>query len=318
MKGLYTEKIKTFIKQVRKGMSTFDAYFTKGVELYNKKKYELALEFFTTALSQNNAQNFANYNLALTYQQLNKDNEALEYYMKFLSDYPKDYSGLFNTAQIYYNQNDYENASKYFFKCFEVKPCEESVRKLTKAYIQDENIDDIFTLVEYIFNSENDKRLAYVIAQVFESKKYLMSDMTFIQNAINIYLRLLNLEPENYEYLYAASVAYSKMGDWTKAIEYAQKALSINPKSCDANSQLGLVYYCLDDIENCIQYYEKAFKYNKKNDYKIYTNLAYAYEKAGRTIDAIELFKQTIIKFAEFPSKEEIKNHLRQIIKNNN
>ena len=43
MKGLYTEKIKTFIKKVRKGMSTFDAYFTKGVEKKKKKKYELAL-----------------------------------------------------------------------------------------------------------------------------------------------------------------------------------------------------------------------------------------------------------------------------------
>ena len=68
MNQLFIEKIKTQWKKIREKMSTFDAYFSKGLELYDKKKYTLAVEFFKIALSQSNAEHYANYNLALTYQ----------------------------------------------------------------------------------------------------------------------------------------------------------------------------------------------------------------------------------------------------------
>ena len=80
MQGLLIERIKTYFRQVREKMSTFDAYFTRGGELYNEKKYNLAVEFFKIALRQSNAENYAYYNLALAYQQLELDDKALENY----------------------------------------------------------------------------------------------------------------------------------------------------------------------------------------------------------------------------------------------
>ena len=83
MQGLLIERIKTYFRQVREKMSTFDAYFTRGGELYNEKKYNLAVEFFKIALRQSNAENYAYYNLALAYQQLELDDKALENYKIF-------------------------------------------------------------------------------------------------------------------------------------------------------------------------------------------------------------------------------------------
>ena len=51
-----------------------------------------------------------------------------------------------------------------------------------------------------------------------------------------------------------------------------------------------------------------------KKDYKIHLNLAYAYEKAGKIDDAIQLFKETLTKFTNFPQKEEVRKHVRQLM----
>ena len=96
MDSLLLEKCKIKLKQIREKMSTFDAYFTKGIELYDKKKYKLSIELLKIALSQNNAQPYANYNLALAYQQIKKDSEALESYEKFLGIFV-----LINLCQYY-------------------------------------------------------------------------------------------------------------------------------------------------------------------------------------------------------------------------
>lgn len=74
---------------------------------------------------------------------------------------------------------------------------------------------------------------------------------------------------------------------------------------------MGLVYYCCDEISEAVKYYEKAFELKPKGDYKIYSNLGYAYEKLGQYDKAINIFSKLIQKFPNLPAKDEIKNHLR-------
>ena len=138
MQGLLIERIKTFFRQIREQMSTFDAYFTRGGELYNDGKYQLAVEFFKIALKQSNAESYANYNLALAYQQLNKDSDAIKYYEKFLQDYPFDQNSLYNIALIHYKKNEFEEAATYFAESFKYKQDEENVKALN--YIQSGSI----------------------------------------------------------------------------------------------------------------------------------------------------------------------------------
>ena len=110
------------------------------------------------------------------------------------------------------------------------------------------------------------------------------------------------------------SLVYAKKGDWTNAIKYCEKALEINPRSFEANNQMGFAYYCAEDFETCMQYYNIAFKINSKTDYSIYSNMAYAYEKMGKTQEAIKMFKELITKFPDFPTKDEVKRHAKELI----
>ena len=312
MQGLLIERIKTYFRQVREKMSTFDAYFTRGGELYNEKKYQLAVEFFKIALRQSNAESYAYYNLALAYQQLGLDDKALENYKRFLEDYPNDQNSLYNVALIHYKRNEFEEAVNFFAQSFKYKQDEANVKALADTYMQIGDTEKASELAEYIFNSDCNKKYAMLVAKVFEAKEHLANDFSLTQKALDIYLRLLELQPGNFDAALAASVAYSKMGNWEQAITYCNLAIELKPKSYDANSQMGLVLYCSDNMPECIAYYERAMKIKK--DYKIFLNLAYAYEKAGKIDDAIQLFKEALTKYTNFPQKEEVRKHVRQLM----
>lgn len=312
MQGLLVERIKTYFRQIREKMSTFDAYFTRGGELYNEKKYQLAVEFFKIALRQSNAESYAYYNLALAYQQLGLDDKALENYKRFLEDYPNDQNSLYNVALIHYKRNEFEEAVNFFAQSFKYKQDEANVKALADTYMQIGDTEKASELAEYIFNSDCNKKYAMLVAKVFEAKEHLANDFSLTQKALDIYLRLLELQPGNFDAALAASIAYSKMGNWEQAITYCNLAIELKPKSYDANSQMGLVLYCSDNMPECIAYYERAMKIKK--DYKIFLNLAYAYEKAGKIDDAIQLFKETLTKYTNFPQKEEVRKHVRQLM----
>ena len=313
MDSLLIEKIKVKIKQIREKMSTFDAYFTKGLELYENKKYKLSIELFKIALSQSNSQDFANYNLALAYQQINNDDEALIYYEKFLKFYPKDQSALYNTALIYFNKEDYKNAAKYFLTCFEKEQNKKNVVALTKCYTKLEEIEKLQDLADYALNSKCKDECVFDIAKTIE-EEYEISNPEYLEIALNIYSKLYEEDKNNFDVTLSLSKVFSKKGDWKSAIKYCIKALDINPKSYEANNQLGLTYYCSEDMDSCIYYYEKAFKLNSKTDYRIYSNLAYAYEQVGKTDAAINLFKDLIVKFPNCPIKDNIKEHTKMLI----
>lgn len=317
MNQLFIEKIKTQWKKIREKMSTFDAYFSKGLELYDKKKYALAVEFFKIALSQSNAEPYANYNLALTYQKLNKPDEAIQYYEKFIEKYPQDQSALYNTALIYFEKEDYKHAANYFYKSFKLQQDKSNIQALTQSYLKMDRLPKVMDLVDYIFNSNCDNNYAYEVAKLIESQNATITNPELLNYPLNIYLKLLEESPNNFDLTLATSIVYAKKGDWANAIKYCEKALEINPKSFEANNHMGFAYYCAEDFETCLHYYDIAFKINPKTDYSIYSNLAYAYEKMGRTQDAIKMFKELITKFPDFPTREEVKNHAKELIKNN-
>ena len=294
-------------------MSTFDAYFSKGLELYENKEYTLAIKAFKLALEQSNAQNYANYNLALAYQQINDADNAKKCYELFLKEFPNDQSSLYNIALIHFDYKEYDDACKYFHESFEIKPDKLTVKAITQSYIYAQKTDELYKFIDKIFSDlKYDKILAYDIAKEIEEVAPKVKNRALLDKSFEIYLKLFEIFPHNFAILITISLEYSKKGDWDNAILYCQKALVEEPNSFNANNQMGLIYYCCEDYKRSITYYEKAFKINSKTEPKIYSNLAYAYEKTGRYEDALKLLKDLIIKFPNYPEKDVIKKQARK------
>lgn len=289
----------------------FERAYNRGIDYYNKKMYLEALNCFNRAAEKPNAQPQVYYNLALSYQYLNNYDRAITTYNKFLSLRANDYDGLYNLALIYYRQEKYEKAVELFEKCLELKKDEDGIKALVLAYIGQKESHKAIELSEKLYNSDEPISLYYTIAKVFESKNSINKDYTFVDTAIEMYLKMLSTNPEDFDALLSLSISYAKKGAWESSVVFCEKAISKNPKSYEANNQMGLVHYCCNNIEAAIKYYETALKLKPSSDYRIYSNLAYAYEKQGERQKAINLFKKLLSKFPNCPAAEEIKNHMR-------
>lgn len=307
-------KIITFIKNKLDfhKSKTFEVYYNLGVDAFGHQDYENAIQYFKLAVEQEDVRPQVYYNMALTYQCMKEYDRAILIYNKFLEANPADYDGLYNLALTYFNKENYQKSIEYFKKCFEVRKEEDVVKALVLAYLSNNQIQPAEEFALNILNTcENGLDLYYQIAKIFENKNTQNKDFTLIDKAIEMHLKILERNPKYFDAYLSISICYAKKGEWEMSVEFCNKALAMNPESYDANNQMGLVYYCCDEVRKAVNYYEAALKLKPEGDYKVYSNLAYAYEKIGQYDKAINIFTKLISKFPHFPAKDEIKNHLR-------
>jgi len=291
---------------------SFECLYNQGIDFYDKKQYGKAIKFFKFAIEKPKVQPQVYYNLALSYQHQKKYDKAIVTYNKFLELKPDDHDGLYNLALTYYTIENYAKAEEIFEKCIAIKKDADGVKALVLTYLCQNEAEKAIALAEEVFQiPQEGETLYYAIAKIFENKHSLSKDFTYIDKAIEMFGKILENNSNHFDAYLSISICYAKKGDWTKSVGYCQKAIEANPNSYEANNQMGLVYYCCNEITESIKYYEKALKLKPQGDYKIYSNLAYAYEKFGDKNKAIKIFTQLVNKFPNYPAKNEIKNHLR-------
>lgn len=291
---------------------TFEGFYNAGVDAYEKQDYENAINYFKLAIEQSNIQPQVYYNLALSHQCLKEYDRAIVAYNKFLEANPADYDGLYNIALIYFNKENYAKSIYYFKKCLEIKNEEDVIKGLVLAYLSNNQIQNAVDFsLNILENHQNGIDLYYALAKIFENKNSFSKDFTLIDKAIEMYLKIIEKDSKYFNAYLSISICYAKKGVLEKSVDYCDKAVELNPQSYEANNQMGLVFYCCNEVQKAVDYYEIALNLKPEGDYKIYSNLAYAYEKNGQYDKAIKLFAQLLEKFPEFPAKDEIKNHLR-------
>lgn len=290
----------------------FEFFYNRGIDFYNKKDYDSAINSFKLALQQSKVRPQVYYNLALTYQCSKSYENAIVTYKKFLEAVPDDYDALYNIALTYYSLENFPRSTEFFEKCLNIKKEEDGVRALALSYLAENEVQKVVNFAEDLFqNDPNGLKLYYVIAKVFENKNSFNRDFTYIDIAIEMYATIARMHPEHFDSYLSISICYAKKGEFQSSVDYCRKAIEANPNSYEANNQMGLVYYCCNEINEAIKYYEAALNLKPEGDYKIYSNLAYAYEKMGDKQKAIKIFTQLVNKFPQYPAKNEIKNHLR-------
>ena len=292
----------------------FEYFYNSGIDAYGQKKYEKAINNFKLAVKQKGIQPQVYYNLALTYQCVKDYDMAIPTYHKFLELNPKDYDGLYNLALTYYLNENFSKAAEFFEKCVEIKKDEDGIKQLILTYLSQNELLKVLKFADDIFQfPQGGIRLYYMIAKVLENKNSFNKDFVYIDKAIEMYSKIIEKDPDFFEAYIAISICYAKKGAFEDSVDFCQQALEVNPKSYEANNQMGLVYDCCNDGQEAVKYYEKALELNPKEDYKIYSNLGYTYEKIGQYDKAIKIFSQLISRFPQCPAKEDIKNHLKTL-----
>lgn len=304
-------KIREYIQNKIFGENKFQFYYNLGIDYYAQNDYENAINYFRLAAEQEQIESKVYYNLALSYQSREDYDRAIVTYNKFLEFNPEDYDGLYNLALVYSLKENYLKAIEFFEKCVEIRCDLDSITPLISAHLKINQTQKAINVSEKVLEKGKGLGLYYEVAKIFENKNTFNKDFTLVEIAIEMFLYIIKQDPSFFEAYLSTSICYAKKGEWEKSVEYCKMALEKNPKSYDANNQMGLVYYCCDEIKESIKCYEAALNLKPDGDYKIYANLGYAYEKFGQTEKAINIFTKLISKFPNYPAKDEIKNHIR-------
>lgn len=95
--------------------------------------------------------------------------------------------------------------------------------------------------------------------EVYQGYGYFLVRHGRHQEAINRYLRVLELTPENIIAINNIGASHLFLGEFKPAITYFEKALALSPSST-AFSNLGATYYYLGDFDRAIKNYQKAIR----------------------------------------------------------
>lgn len=180
-------------------------------------------------------------NSGLKKAQENKEDQAYEYYeLAHNLKTPEDTAYFFA----------YDYAKDLAFKT-------KNYERLKKYYLIDAETTKnpaVFSNLSFIYQNENNPEKALEIVQ--KGRQKFPSDPKLMNEEINLYVSLKRLDdaqkkmeeaiekdPKNVILLYNLGTIYDKKGEDTKAIEFYNKAVTLEPNNYEANFNIGAFYF---------------------------------------------------------------------------
>jgi len=154
--------------------------------------------------------------------------EANSYLEKAHQLRPKGWKILEEWAKTDLLTGEYEKAKEKSQKCLNIEPNAGECwwrKALSNIYLgqKEEGQADIRMAIEKGYNVKTKKSLLQLAKAYIHIKDY--------QALVDIYQKLINLEPDNYEYHGSLAVCYKELGQFEKAREEALKVLELLPEA---------------------------------------------------------------------------------------
>ncbi len=113
------------------------------------------------------------------------------------------------------------------------------------------------------------------------------------REAMLLYKRLADQNPQNPIYLNKLGIALHQQTALSQALKYYERAVKVDPTYADAENNIGTIWYQKKKYGKAIKAYQKAISI--RNDMPVlYSNLAYAYFGDKKYEDAIASFRQAL------------------------
>lgn len=226
-----------------------------------------AKDLFLKVIQNNENDLTANYGLYKIYVK-NKDLEKLK-------------KVLINLGKIFYNNENYPFAIKFFSKYKELFPDDISlysylgiVYESLKQY--DKAVEELKIALKI---KPDDVKLNFYLGVLLDQQKDY-------ENAIEQLKKVIKLDKKHLYAYIRLSYIYHHLDQYEKAVSILKDALSIMPKESDLYFLLGINYSKLENHDRAIKTFEKGIAYNK-TDQLLNFQLAIAYDKKNDKKNAI-------------------------------
>lgn len=170
-------------------------------------------------------------NIAGVYKKLQNYDKAIENYLIAISKDNKNIDYKKDIANCYHNKKDYQTALKYYDEVLAINPKDFNIRFNKALALHALNkYEDAISLYKELLSEKNEKVIRSNLNDALVSRGHQLVDAGNTKDAIAYFKEAIKGGyTEGYVY-YGLGRAYRKDGDNSKAAEYYEKAISINPE----------------------------------------------------------------------------------------
>jgi len=196
-----------------------------GISYYNLEDYGKAQTFLEKAVATNGNDAESAYTLGRTYLELENEKGAIVQFSNAVALAPDRNTWMYELALIYYNQEDYKNALKYFLLAADRGYIKSSdyYENVGFAQLYTGDIGNGLKSVDEVLDKKpNNKELINNIAYaLYETKHY--------ENSLTYFTKLVELNPKDASSLFMAGMAFQKMGQKEKGQNICDRAIEMDP-----------------------------------------------------------------------------------------
>jgi len=267
-KGEYDKTIADYSQAISLNPKNYNAYYNRGAAYFDKGEYDKAIADHTQAIFLGYSKPYSN--RGVSYIKKGEYDKAMDDFNKAISLNLKDAAAYNNRGAAYFDKGEYDKAIADFNQAISLNPKDDKAyNNRGAAYFDkgeyDKAMDDFnkaISLNPKDYKAYNNRGVAYGKQGMYDK-------------AIDDYNQAINLTPqfssefaESYNSMsrLLATCPDDKYRDGNKAIEFAQKALEIEPNNHLILDTLAAAYDEVGRFEDAVKTQEKAIELLSEKD----------------------------------------------------
>ncbi|MCX8082850.1 MAG: tetratricopeptide repeat protein [bacterium] len=254
------EAEKEYLKSVELAPFFWKGYFSLGLLYDNLGRKNEALKCFEKAVSLNPSEIISYSFLASAYYSEGNKDKAKYYLEEAIRNGIKSAHLYQFLGIIYMDENNYDKAEEVLRQSIEIEDLSNTRFYLGVIYDKKEQKEKMEAEMKKAIelNPDNAMALNYL------GYTYLIQDRN-IKEAYEMIKKACKIEPDNGAFLDSLGWAYYKMGKYTIAKSYLEKAVE-KEKDAEVYEHLGYVYMNLKEYESALLWFTKAYEISKKEE----------------------------------------------------
>lgn len=224
---------------VSTSMAFANENYNKGLDFFNQRNYQKALEEFKLAYTEMGEHHYLRYMMGLTNYKIGDYKTAVTYYEEAKDISPNHYKTLLNLSRAYLNLQEWAK-------------CKENLETALTIKDNDDSLYNVWGLLN------------------LNQQKY--------EDAITQFKRARDLNHKNYFALNNLGLSYLKLGMFLEASVELEKAAVLEPPYPYIYNNLGIAYENIGELDKAIEAFNQALDI-EPNYSKAVTNLNRALQK---------------------------------------
>ena len=290
----YDDAINNYKIALEKNNNSTQALYNMGICYLNLKDYTQANKYFDDALLINPNLLEVLLGKAKILEEEKNYSKAIEFYDELINKFPYDENILYKKGVCLEKTEQYKEAIKTFDQALNINNSNiDCIYHKGYCFDISNKKDDAMKCYDDIINNKKNSDNKY-IEDCLVCKGKILLDKERYNEALQVLNEALRLNPDKNEYIYFyKGFINTKIGEHQEAINNYLKSIEINDKEKLFYYNLGLAYLEINDLKSSLKYLNKSYELDN-TFYQALLKSGEVHLKSKEYDESIKLFEQIL------------------------